>query len=316
MRTPEVSIIVYVRDGASTVGRTLDGIRGQDFEEWECLVVDDGSSDQTQSVVRRIAETDRRFIHVGQELAGISKAKNRGFLESTPAAPYVAFIDAGDVWTPDALSLLKGCLEMNPSAVGAYARYAIVEDVGGASPPNVRLFYERRLGFKNGEMVEFANDETSSFESLIWTPFASPSGLFVMRRTGYEKVGLYDPQFLDCHQWDMALRLSRVAPFQFVDRLLLHRWDSGREPEPSGRNVSAEVRRLRRKTFYSRDNSELQDALFRRVWRKWQRREMREKWRGAVAGLLTASPLRGLKAGRDLPVDALNFLAGGPVWGG
>ena len=99
------SIIVPIYNMEGRVSQCLDSIRGQTFSGWNCILVDDGSSDNTLSVLLRYANNDKRFIVVHQENGGVSKARNKG-LEMANGR-YVLFVDADDSLMPATLSCLE-----------------------------------------------------------------------------------------------------------------------------------------------------------------------------------------------------------------
>lgn len=313
MCTPELSIIVAAHDAAPFIGQTLESIRGQRFENWECIVVDDGSSDHTAAVVRHIADKDSRFTLVRQSFGGLSKARNRGFLESVPASKYVSFMDATDVWEPNALVSLVESLEQNEGAIGAHGLAELMDREGRPlAPGTFSAFGRRRLGYRNGAIIEWPACEPTVFETLVWSDPLYPPGLWVARRTAYESVGLYDPGLQQCENWDMALRLSRLGPIHFTDHVVLYHRRCG---EAAAGGVWSDlwgVRRLHRKTFFSRENSPAQRLMLREGWRAWQRFKIREVWGKAVSSCVRGAPLGVMKAGWRLPLHAVEYVCGKP----
>lgn len=99
--TPTVSVIIPAHNAAATVGETIESILQQTWADLEVIVVDDGSTDSTASVVNGISQRDPRVRHVAQENARQSAARNRGLTESRGI--YIAAIDADDLWVPTKL---------------------------------------------------------------------------------------------------------------------------------------------------------------------------------------------------------------------
>lgn len=314
MFTPELSIIVYARGSAQVIARTLGSIRGQLFQEWECIVVEDGSSDATAAVVQKTVDTDSRFLLVRQSYGGVAKAYNRGFMESTPAAAYVAFIDAGDVWVASAMGDLRKCLEENLSVVGAHGLARPVDEAG--KPVAVGgewQLHSRRLGYRDGGIREWPSCEPSSFETLVWADDSAPSGVLLVRRTAYEAVGLYDASLSECAQWDMMLRLSRVGPIGFLESVVLYELQGDADKVFDARKKANDARRVQRKTFYSAENSQQQAAVLRDGWRAWQRFKIKEKSRTAVTGSMIGVPARVVKLGVELLWHVVDYVAGRPA---
>jgi glycosyltransferase involved in cell wall biosynthesis len=96
-----VSVIVPTFNYARFLPEALASVRAQAYADWECIVVDDGSTDETASVLRAAATSDGRVRYVSQSNSGPSAARNRGIAEST--GEYVQFLDADDLLPPTKL---------------------------------------------------------------------------------------------------------------------------------------------------------------------------------------------------------------------
>ena len=102
-----VSIVVPVYNVGSYVDYCVRSVLSQTFPDWEMVLVNDGSSDDSGERCRRWAEADARISLVNQENAGVSVARNNGLASST--GPYVMFVDPDDWLEPDSLeTLLSG----------------------------------------------------------------------------------------------------------------------------------------------------------------------------------------------------------------
>lgn len=91
------SIIIPSYNRASFIKETIDSILNQTFQEWECIVVDDGSKDNTKEVVQEIIKTDNRVRYVYQENAERSAARNNGIKHAL--GKYICFLDSDDQFT-------------------------------------------------------------------------------------------------------------------------------------------------------------------------------------------------------------------------
>ena len=109
MQTPQISVIIPLYNKESIVGRTLQSVLSQSFEDFEVIVVDDGSKDSSVTVVESIH--DERIHLIRQENGGPSKARNTG----TRAArgEWVVYLDADDEFLPDALAIFHNAIEKN-----------------------------------------------------------------------------------------------------------------------------------------------------------------------------------------------------------
>jgi len=109
----DVSVIIPLHNKGKYVGRALDSVFRQTCEDFEVVVVDDGSSDNGPDIVRRYSDPRLRLVQ--QENAGPGAARNRGIRETT--GRYVAFLDADDEWLPDFLKVTLGHLNANAGCV-------------------------------------------------------------------------------------------------------------------------------------------------------------------------------------------------------
>ena len=315
--SPELSIIVPAHNAGSFIRSTIESIRAQKFESWECIVVDDGSTDDTFLEAQRAVSGDCRFRLVRQICGGASKARNRGFLESLRSAPYVSFMDADDVWEPNAVSTLVSRLEANPQAVGAHGLAEFIDKEGlPMAVGDFSGFGRRRLGYSEGKIVVWPLSSPTVFETLLWTGPVYPPGLLVARRDAYERVGLYDPRLKYCEDWDMCLRLSRIGPVEFVNEVLLHYRRHGANASINVRSTHKSVRRLHYKTFFSPENSPEQREMLRAGWKAWQIFKLREKCAQAAEACLKGSIWTVLRTAAELPVHLVRFARGYPSQSG
>ncbi len=96
-----ISVIIPAYNSAAFLGETLDSLLAQTLQAWEAVVVDDGSADKTQEIIRTYSAKDSRIRCIAQKNAGVSAARNRGLSEAT--GDYVVFLDADDLYEPNAL---------------------------------------------------------------------------------------------------------------------------------------------------------------------------------------------------------------------
>ena len=124
MTTPAaITVIVPGHDVAEYADEALDSLRRQTLQAWTAILIDDFSTDSTADVFARAAVADPRFRLVRHaERAGLGAARNRGL--DLVDTPFLGFLDADDVLTPNALERLVGLLDETGSdfAVGAYVR--------------------------------------------------------------------------------------------------------------------------------------------------------------------------------------------------
>lgn len=94
MKQPTVSIIVPIYNMERFLGQCLDSIASQTFTDWECLLIDDGSTDRSLAICKQYAEEDKRFITIHKENGGVSSARQKGI--DNAAGKYIAWVDPDD----------------------------------------------------------------------------------------------------------------------------------------------------------------------------------------------------------------------------
>jgi glycosyltransferase involved in cell wall biosynthesis len=122
-----VSVVVPCYNGGRFIAEALDSILGQSVEPEQIVVVDDGSTDETELVVRRCK--DARIEYIKQEHAGVAAARNTGL--DAARFEFVTFLDADDRWRPEFIERMHGLLAEDPTVVCAFANFVRFQDATG-----------------------------------------------------------------------------------------------------------------------------------------------------------------------------------------
>ena len=171
----------------------LDSVIAQTYTEWECLVVDDGSSDNTQDVVRVFESRDSRFRYMRQTNQRTSAARNAGIAASRGAL--IQFLDADDLLLPEKIGLHARYLTENPGVAVVYSDFCYFCD----GP--VRAYRE------SPEIVRHKCGYGSPWLALL-------SGNFIVvhaaltRREAIVDVGGFEESFRACEDYVLWLRLA------------------------------------------------------------------------------------------------------------
>lgn len=122
---PTISIIVPCYNYAWVLRETLDSVLGQTSTDWECLVVDDGSQDNTREVVQEYVDRDPRIRYLHRLNGGLSAARNTGIQAARGA--FIQFLDADDMLAPSKLSVQAAYLQANPEVDVVYGNVRFFE---------------------------------------------------------------------------------------------------------------------------------------------------------------------------------------------
>lgn len=184
--TPLVSVLMVVRNGMPYIRQAVESVLAQTMTDWELIVADDGSTDQTPSYIRSITDSRVRYFPLGQ--VGLVEARN--FTLRTAQAPLAAVLDSDDVAMPDRLHQQYRFLEEHPDCVLAGSQ---VEDIDPEGRPI------RRREFPLG-------DEALRWRLFFGMPFIHPSTMF--RRQSALDCGGYRPEFQQAEDYDLFCRLA------------------------------------------------------------------------------------------------------------
>jgi glycosyltransferase involved in cell wall biosynthesis len=310
--TPSISVVIPAFNTERFLGETLQSLLDQTVEDWECVVVDDGSSDETAAVGERFTTSDPRIKVIRTENGGAARARNHGFRATDPRSEFVTFMDSDDVWLPNALEILRERLVRDPAAAGAHGLAELIDEAGRPMAPGSYAKHGRsRLGLEGRRLVLWPAERPTSFEVLINGNVLFPPGLLLTRRTVYERVGRFDERFRVGEDWDMLIRISRVAHLVFVDDVILlyrrHAQNFGAQ------DVTAQQAWLVRcKAFFSPENDDRETSIARRGWRAYQRMMIAERFQSAVAAFDRREVRAGVLLLARIPMHVLRFVRGYP----
>jgi glycosyltransferase involved in cell wall biosynthesis len=225
MRAPTVSVVLPFLNGERFLGEAIESVLAQTYEDWELLLVDDGSSDRGPQIaldhVRRVPDRVSYLRHPGGRTRGISASRNLGVVHA--ASEYVAFLDADDVWFPCKLEEQAHLLSSHPRAGMLYGLSEWWYSWSG-EPADAERDYVHALGLPSDVLIE---------PPLLLRPFfvlqeaaiPNPSNILV-RRSIVELVGGFEEQFVGLYE-DQAFyaKVCVQAPVVAYDRC----WDRYRQ---------------------------------------------------------------------------------------
>lgn len=111
----KVSIITPCYNGARYIAETIESVLAQDYTDWEMIIVNDGSTDDSQQIIEKYASSDDRIISVNQKNGGSANARNHGIRLAT--GRYICLLDSDDLWYPQFLSEQLAFLHEKNAAV-------------------------------------------------------------------------------------------------------------------------------------------------------------------------------------------------------
>ena len=187
---PKVSVIIPTYNRADMIGDALGSLIHQTSGDWEAIVVDDGSTDDTEAMVSRFA--DGRIRYVYQANKGLPGARNTGIRNAT--GEYIAFLDSDDLFLPDKLELQSQALDQSPDVGLVASGYAEVD---------VHLNVLREVRNWHGHPQLGLTDWLQSNPFIV--------NAVLVRKTWLEKAGLFDETMSYVEDWDVWLRLAQCG---------------------------------------------------------------------------------------------------------
>lgn len=173
MQRTLVSIIIPAYNRAHIIASTLDSVLEQSYPHWECLIVDDGSSDGTEEVVRRYCQKDQRFKFYNRpksHLPGANGARNYGALKSE--GEYLVFLDSDDLLHRDYLSIKIELLEQHELDVVISRHTTLLEDIGnGTGEVTLLKKYSYDIDFILSRNITITSDCLMRKELVLTTLF-------------------------------------------------------------------------------------------------------------------------------------------------
>ena len=206
-----VSVVIPLYNKESYIIETLQSVKNQTYPILECIIVDDGSTDNSVEIAGKfISDNKLPWILISQKNSGQTKARNYGI--QLARGEYVAFLDSDDLWPVNKIELQVEAIEKNPNSVLVLNSYAIFSQ-GSSIPRVVRHKKSKKMNSHWLDMRGFGG----GLESL---------GL--LRRKTLDQVGFFDETLSTSSGLDLSLRLEKIGDIVLLKQLgLYYRISSG-----------------------------------------------------------------------------------------
>ena len=199
MSAPKISVVVPAYNVERYVGECLASIRAQTLADWECILIDDGSTDATVEQARRVA--DPRITVIRQPNRGVSSARNAGLANAS--GTHLLFLDADDMLHPLALERLSGALDASPRAVAAYGTAWLVFEDGRPYPQ--KALHRRGASHPSGNVLA-----RMMRENVLLV------GMTMLRTAIGRELRGFDTRLRLGEDWEFWCRLAARGEFRFI----------------------------------------------------------------------------------------------------
>lgn len=199
-KSPKVSVVIPAYNAARFVNATIDSVLAQTFQDFEILVVDDGSTDKTKEILEAYGD---KIHYLYKENGGVSSARNYGIEDAK--GKYIAFLDADDVWMPEKLEKQVALMDADKEIGLCYvATQKVDEDLKYLSSIEANSY----------------EDYTESLLLNLNIVAGSCSSAMVRREVILQTDG-FDGKFTTYADWEFWLRLSLLTKFAPINEELV-----------------------------------------------------------------------------------------------
>jgi len=200
---PAVTVVIPTFNRASIVVRAIRSALGQTCQDWELIVVDDGSTDGTEPAVRGLSDNRIKYIRHDQKRGG-GAARNTGIRYAR--GEYVAFLDSDDEWLPEKLQKELEVFRNSDPAVGlVYTGKMMLDETGRV--------LEIRRATKSGWV----------YDALLDSNFIGSCSRVTVEKQALERVAGFDEALVAHQDWDLWLRVAKASKIACVPCCLVRR---------------------------------------------------------------------------------------------
>ena len=194
---PQISVIIPAYNAQKTIIETINSVQKQTIQDIEIIVVNDGSTDNTQTLLQTINDPRLKIISSPNER--VSAARNKGI--KAAQSEFIALLDADDLWTNDKLELQLAKMIANPDVAVVYSWTDEIDESGRKSYPGARLYLE-------GDV----------YQELLIVNFLANGSTPLIRKQAIETVSGFNVNLEYGEDWEFYIRLAAKYKFAVVPK--------------------------------------------------------------------------------------------------
>lgn len=196
-----VSIIVPVYNGEKHIRETLDSILAQTISNFEVIMVNDGSKDQSANIISEFL-LDSRLHYIEQTNAGVAEARNTGIRAAK--GEYIALLDQDDIWKPEKLALQLNYFDQHPKCALVHSQIGFINETGEPLPTPEWAWVSETYG--DSLKILFEHNRIATFTVLF-------------RKSVLENIGGFRENFAPSDDWDLWLRIADQYELGFIPQI-------------------------------------------------------------------------------------------------
>jgi len=206
METPLISIIIPTYNREKLILNALDSIFNQTFQDYEILIIDDASTDNTEQVIKELNHPKIKYLKL-EKNSGQCIARNFGAKRAQ--GQFIAFLDSDDEWLPQKLENQVRIFNEGSDRLGAVYGYSYQKDV-----------------IKDETVLRDSGYFRGDIHGKMLTGFCPPTpSLFVVKRSAFESVQGFDEALITFVDLDLWLRISEKHDFDYVEEPIITKFE-------------------------------------------------------------------------------------------
>ena len=196
---PLISVITPCYNGEKFIGDAIESVINQTYQNWEIIIIDDGSTDDSKEIVDKY-RMDQRIKYVQHDAnKGIAKTKNTGI--RLARGDYLAFLDQDDIWLPSKLELQANCFKNQEEDVGMICTGMIFTDE--------KLQYQRIfMGFKDDNQKELVKS--------MYLQSTNSASVMMIKKKCFSQLGLFDEGLYGWDDFEMWMRIASQYKIKYI----------------------------------------------------------------------------------------------------
>lgn len=199
VKNPTVSVIIPVYNQVNFTNKAIKSVLKQTYQDFEIIVIDDGSTDNIEETVKSFNNFKIRYIcHTNNQ--GVAAARNTGIRASR--GKYIALLDSDDEWLPEKLDKQIKILQDGSPELGAVYSDLLFIDANSKNINKLRNSNPKKEGY--------------IYEDLLGENHVGPPSTFLIRKECFHKVGLFDDSLNTMDDWDMWIRIAKYYRFFLI----------------------------------------------------------------------------------------------------
>jgi glycosyltransferase involved in cell wall biosynthesis len=219
----QIDVIIPSYNRAHCLLRAVDSVLGQTYQDFNLLVIDDGSTDNTFELLKPYID-DKKLTYLKTENRGVSAARNFGVQNSI--SKWIAFLDSDDEWLPHKLTAQVEFIQQNPQIPLVHGEETWIRKGKRVNPKNIHKKFGGRI-----------------FERCLPLCLISPSAT-ILKRELLTEVGGFDEDYVVCEDYDLWLKITSLYEVGFIEEPIITKY-GGHDDQLSAKYFAMDFWRIK-----------------------------------------------------------------------